>query len=143
MKWRKPEPWIARSPSNIRPAASRWRTYEKRSRGQLLGLRRAKIIATRRQQEAELQAFIDSDPLRKASFGTLLKDIDAVYQEMSAAAALEIHLLQLRQACRAAAFGYFVYDASVERAKPDLDRETPYMDRNFPQSTAGDQGRDV
>jgi hypothetical protein len=108
---------------------------EKRSRGQLQGLRRAKIVATRRQQEADLQAYIDSDPLRKARFGTVLKDIETVYQEMSAAGALEIHLLQLRQACRAAAFGYFVFDASVERAKSDLDREPPYMDRNFAQST--------
>ena len=107
---------------------------EKRSRGQLLGLRRAKIVETRLQQEADLQAFIESDAVRKAKYGTLLKDIETVYKEMSQAGPLEIHVLQLRQACRAAAFGYFVYDAAVERAKSDLERETPYMDRNFAQS---------
>ena len=117
--------------------ASRMRSLantEKRSRGQLLGLRRANIIQTRQQQEAELQAFIDSDAARSAKSGSLLKDIEAVYCEMSAAGPLEINLVQLRQACRAAAFGYFVYDAAVERAKSDLDREAPYMDRNFAQS---------
>lgn len=107
---------------------------EKRSRGQLLGLRRAKIVATRQQQEAELQAFIDADAGRKMKYGTVLNDIGSVYQEMETAGPLEIHLNQLRQACRAAAFGYFVYDASLERAKSDLERETPYMDRNFAQS---------
>lgn len=117
--------------------ASRMRSLantEKRSRGQLLGLRRANIIQTRRQQEADLQAFINGDPGRKTKYGSLLMEIEAVYAEMSAAGPLEINLAQLRQACRAAAFGYFVYDAAVERAKSDLDRETPYMDRNFPQS---------
>jgi len=117
--------------------ASRMRSLanvEKRSRGQLLGLRRAKIVSGRDQQETELQKFIDSDAARSAKYGSLLKDIAAVYAEMSEAAAFEINLVQLRQACRAAAFGYFVYDAAVERQKLDLDRETPYMDRNFPQS---------
>ena len=117
--------------------ASRMRSLantEKRSRGQLLGLRRAKIVQTRAQQEAELQAFIDSDAARSAKFGSLLKDIEVIDLEMSASGRLEINFVQLRQACRAAAFGYFVYDAAVEREKPDLDRETPYMDRNFPQS---------
>ena len=107
---------------------------EKRSRGQLLGLRRAGIVATRQGREAELQAYIESEPARKAKYGSLLKDIETVYAEMSAAGPLEIHLLQLRQACRAAAFGYFVYDSAMERAKSDLDREAPYMDRNFAQS---------
>ena len=107
---------------------------EKRSRGQLLGLRRAGIVATRQAREAELQAYIESEPARKAKYGSLLKDIETVYAEMLAAGPLEIHLLQLRQACRAAAFGYFVYDSAMERAKSDLDREAPYMDRNFAQS---------
>jgi len=107
---------------------------EKRSRGQLLGLRRAAIVATRQAREAELQSYIESDPVRKAKYGSLLKDIETVYTEMSAAGPLEIHLFQLRQACRAAAFGYFVYDSAMERAKSDLDREAPYMDRNFAQS---------
>lgn len=107
---------------------------EKRSRGQLQGLRRAKIVSTRAAQESSLQEFIDGEVARSAKYGSLLKDIDAVYAEMSAAGSFEIHLVQLRQACRAAAFGYFVYDAAVERARSDLDRETPYMDRNFPQS---------
>jgi hypothetical protein len=108
---------------------------EKRSRGQLLGLRRAGIVATRSAQEAELQKFIDSDPDRKAKYSNVLSDINAVYAEMTQVGELEIHLAQLRQACRAAAFGFFVYDAAVERAKADLEREAPYMDRNFAQST--------
>lgn len=117
--------------------ASRLRSLantEKRSRGQMLGLHRARIVPARVRQEAELQEFIDSDATRTAKYGSLLKDIQLVYAEMSDAAPLELNLVQLRQACRAAASAYFVYDAAVEREKPDLDRETQYMERNFRQS---------
>jgi len=107
---------------------------EKRSRGQLQGIRRAQIVETRQQQEAGLQAFIDSDPERKAQYGNVLADIAAVYSEMSQAGQLEINLGQLRSACRAIDFGFFVFDSSVERAKEDLDREADYMNRNFPQT---------
>lgn len=107
---------------------------EKRSRGQLQGLRRAGIVEQRATAEAALQAYIDSDPQRKAKYGSVLSEIDAVYSEMATAGAWEIHLDQLRSACRAAAFAWFVYDAARERQKPDLEREAPYMDRNFEQS---------
>jgi len=107
---------------------------EKRSRGQLQGLHRAGIVATRVQQEAELQAYIESDPARAAKYGNVLRDIAAVYAEMAAAGPLELHLAQLRSACRAASFGHFVVDAVVERAKPNLEREAAYMDRNFAES---------
>ena len=117
--------------------ASRMRSLanvEKRSRGQMQGLHRANIIEKRQAQESDLQDFINADVDRRSKFGLLLKDIDHVYAEMAANGPLEIHVEQLRSACRAAAFGYFVYDAAVERAKPDVERESAYMDRNFRQS---------
>lgn len=104
---------------------------EKRARGQLQGLRRARLVEQREAAEQQLQAFIDADGGRRARYGTLLEGIDAVYAEMTAAAPLEIHLDQLRSACRAAAFGWQVCDGVMERAKPDLERESPWMDRNF------------
>lgn len=117
--------------------ASRMRSLgnvEKRSRGQLQGLLRAEIVPQREQQEAQLQSFIDADPARKAQYGNLLRDIQSVYGEMADAAPLEIHLDQLRSACRAASFGFFVYDSAVERTKANLDREAAYMDRNYSES---------
>ncbi len=107
---------------------------EKRSRGQLLGLRRAKIVAARAEQESKLQEFIESEPARRSKYGTVMGEINEAYSEISAKAPLEIHLQQLRSACRALSFGFLVYDAAVERAKDNLERETPYMDRNFDQT---------
>ncbi len=104
---------------------------EKRSRGQLLGLRRASIVATRERAESELQTFVLSDRTRVEKYGSLLKDIASVYDEMTASGPLEIHLRELKSACRAMSFAYTIYDAAVERAKEDLERETPYMNRNM------------
>lgn len=109
---------------------------EKRSRGQLKGIGRAKIVEQKMAEELALQKYIDSDPQRKLKYGDTLKKIESIYLEISKAAPLEMNLGELRSACRAAAFGWFVVDAAYERAKPDLQREAPYMDRNMDQSLA-------
>ncbi len=41
---------------------------EKRSRGQLLGLKRTNLIDEKLRSETELQRFIDADPTRKKRF---------------------------------------------------------------------------
>jgi hypothetical protein len=107
---------------------------EKRSRGQLKGLRRAHIVEKRHAQEKSLQLFIDSDPSRQARFGSLLTDIAGVYREMALAGPLELTLDQLRKAPWSFYTGFFVVDAVHERQKPDLEREEPYMERNYEES---------
>ncbi len=104
---------------------------EKRSRGQLQGLRRAGITAERARAEQDLQSFIDSDPQRRQKYGSVIQQIADVYQEMSAAADYELNLASLRQASRAMATAWSLVDAAHERQKQDLDREAAYMDRNF------------
>ena len=104
---------------------------EKRSRGQLLGLRRVNIVPTREKAEAELQSFIRSDAGRREKYGSLLKDIADVYDEMTTLGPLEIHLKELKSACRALSFAFSIYDAAVERSKEDIEREAPYMNRNM------------
>lgn len=103
---------------------------EKRSRGQLKGLVRKSIVATRAAAETELQSFIDSDAQRKAKYGSLLKDIAAVYAEMEANKH-ELDIENLRSASRLMYFAFTLYDSAVERQKADLERESAYMDRNI------------
>jgi hypothetical protein len=43
----------------------------------------------------------------------------------------EITLQEFRQGFRAFSFAMTLYESAVERAKPDLDREAPYMERNW------------
>ena len=103
---------------------------EKRSRGQLKGLVRKKIVATRQAAEAELQAYIKSDPTRNERYRELLSEIDAVYHAMEANQH-ELDIQNIRSASRLMYFAFTLYDGAVERQKDDLKRETPYMDRNI------------
>lgn len=107
---------------------------EKRSRGQLKGLTRADIVATREAQEAELQKYINGEGSRRETYGSLLGDIDKIYSDMTAAAPYELNLTNLRSACRTLSFAFTILDAAVERQKPELERESAYMDRNFDQT---------
>ena len=109
---------------------------EKRSRGQLKGLVRAKIVANRAAEERKLQSFIDSDPERKKRYGNLLSEIDSVYESMSAVATEEANFQNLRLTSQMLRMAYTVYDAAVERQKEDLDRESAYMDRNYEQTVS-------
>lgn len=104
---------------------------EKRSRGQLKGLVRKNIVATRRAAEAKLQNFIESDANRRQKYGSLLQEIDEVYREMGESANYELTLSNLVSACRGLGLAYTIYDSASERAKQDLDREAAYMDRNI------------
>ena len=109
---------------------------EKRSRGQLKGLTRAKIVAKRKAEEMKLQSYIESDPERKKRYGHLLKEIDSVYASMAEVAAEEANFQNLRLTSQMLRLAYTVYDSAVERQKDDLDRESAYMDRNFDQSVS-------
>lgn len=107
---------------------------EKRSRGQLQGLLRTNLRDARFQEETKLQKFIDSQPATKEKYGNHLRDIEAVYREMSEQGPLELNFRELRQAVRTLSFAFTIYDGAIERAKADLERETPYMNRNFDQT---------
>lgn len=108
---------------------------EKRSRGQLKGLVRKNIVATRRAAEAGLQDFIDSDNARQEKYGSILEELDKVYREIGESAQYELTMTNLVSACRAMALAYTIYDSAYERGKPDLDRESAYMDRNIVRTT--------
>jgi len=106
---------------------------EKRSRGQLIGMQRAKIVEQRLSRESKWRDYLKTQG--KSNEPNVLDEIANVYAEMTKRGPLEIHLRELRTAPRALAIAFTLYDAAVERAKPDLERESPYMDRNFSQTT--------
>ncbi len=104
---------------------------EKRSRGQLKGLKGANIMATRAAGEVELQSFIDADPQLKEKYGDVLGKIDAGYNDLEASAEYELTISNLPNASRAMYIAWMICDSVMERQKADLERETTFMDRNF------------
>jgi hypothetical protein len=99
----------------------------------LIGMQRAKIVEQRLGRETKWREYLKTR--EKIGDPNVLDEIASVYTEMTKRGPLEIHLRELRTAPRALAIAFTLYDAAVERAKPDLERETPYMDRNFAQTT--------
>lgn len=105
----------------------------KNYRGKLIGLQRLKLVEKKRNEETELQKFIDVDAGRHEKYGSLLSEIATVYQKMREDADRELVLTYLGRSSQLLGLAATVYEASLERAKDDLERKSGYMDRNWDQ----------
>ncbi|MFB3905195.1 MAG: S46 family peptidase [Acidobacteriota bacterium] len=107
----------------------------KNNQGKLVGIRRTELPETRRREEKELADFIQADPERKARYGTVLEEIARVYAEMESASSREFLLQFLTRSPDAVRVAFTAYEAAVERQKPDVERESSYMERNWKQTS--------
>jgi len=83
-----------------------------------------------------LQEFIDASPDLQARYGQTLAKIDAAYAEVSKTAVDEANTRNLLRASQLMSLAFTIYDGAVERQKPDLERESAYMTRNYDQTVA-------
>jgi len=119
--------------SRIKGLANTMKNY----RGKLQGLKRLHIVEKKKEEEKALQSFIESDPIRKQKYGNVLQELDKIYQEMRENSDYELALDYMRQSSNLLTLGYTVFEAAKELQKPDLERESPYMERNFAQTKEG------
>ncbi len=103
----------------------------KNYRGKLLGIRRLDLLEQRRRMEKELQEFIIADPERRQKYGTVLDEIDAIYQDLNRRAAYELVMSKLTSTSPVLDAAFTVYESAVERQKPDDERKSKYTDRNL------------
>jgi len=106
----------------------------KNYRGKLKGMKKIGIVAAKKAEETGLLKFIAADPKRKAAYGDILEGIEKIYAEMLLRADSELVLDYLRTNPVMAGLGWTVYEAAIERSKPDLERESAYMERSWPQT---------
>ena len=116
--------------SRIKSRANVMKNY----RGKLLGLKRLRLVEKKRAEEKALQAFIQADSVRREKYGQLLTRIEQVYREMRKTARRDLILDYLPRSSNLFYFALTIYKASIERAKPDLEREAAFMDRNYPRT---------
>jgi hypothetical protein len=107
---------------------------EKRSRGQLKGLANTAILANRIEEERKLLDYIHASPERRQQFGHLIPKIAEAYDQISAQHASEMNFSALKSQVLAYSMAATIYESAQERAKPDLEREPAFMDRNFDQT---------
>jgi hypothetical protein len=114
--------------SRIKGLANTMKNY----RGKLKGMKRLGLVERKREEEKALQQFIDADPKRREKYGTILADIANVYEEERQTFEYESTLGNLGRFVQMLGIASSVNEAAIERRKPDLERESAYMDRNFP-----------
>lgn len=112
----------------------------KNYRGKLLGMQRMHLVENKQAEEKLLQQFIETDPQRKALYGTVLEDIGKVYQEMSDHAKTELVLDNLRSSSMLLSLAFTLYESSIEMQKPDADRLPAYTERNLANTKQGLRG---
>jgi len=104
----------------------------KNYRGKLKGMRQAGITQRRRDQEKKLQEFILADPELKERYGSVLEAIRGVFDESRKDWRIRLAYSTLPRASFLLGTAHTLYEASMEKRKPDLQRKSAYMDRNFP-----------
>lgn len=103
----------------------------KNYRGKLKGMNRLHLVQQKQAEEQELQKFIMADPQRKAKYATVLNDLAGVYNEMGIWAPREMVLNTFLQSSQLLRRAYSLYDAAVERQKPDEERANAYQEKNY------------
>ncbi|HEX8433669.1 S46 family peptidase [Archangium sp.] len=103
----------------------------KNSSGQLAGLKRGRIVEKQRQAEAAVVAWAEK---RKEFEGALKAHTEllSLQAEKTKASEREFLLDSVRGVVKAPALAVVVTRLSQERARPDLEREPEFMDRELP-----------
>lgn len=109
-----------------------WNTVT-RSLGQLQGMKNLHLVEQRQREEISLQKFIDSDPVRRRKYGSLLADLAKVYEDKAKRSRRDLTLSNLLSNRISIIMGnaFKICEASHERVKKDTQREAAYMERNF------------
>jgi hypothetical protein len=120
--------------------ASRLRSLHnthKNYRGKLQGFERMSLLDKKREEERQLQEFIDTDTERRKLFGEVLPGLDAYYEERTANAPREMWLRFMLRSPEIMRAALTVWENAQEKIKPETERERAYMDRNLDQTING------
>jgi hypothetical protein len=103
----------------------------KNYRGKLQGLHRLGLVGVKQEEERRMQAFIDADPVRSKRFGTMFQELGRVYAGMTATAEEDALFDNLRASSAYLSMAWTATEGNRELQKPDLQRETAYMEKNL------------
>lgn len=128
-----------RRPDDGRRLASRLEglhNVHKNVRGKLQGLARLGLLARREAADRDLTVWIEADADRARRFGDLMPTLAAHHAVLDSVHAAETWLHRLLRDPAHLDLALTIHEAARERRKPDVEREEPYMDRNFDQTLA-------
>lgn len=113
--------------SRIKGMANVMKNY----RGKLKGLARIQLVQKRLDEERALQDYIGQSEVRRSLYGSTLANLNAVYDEMTRNAGREILLDLFNSTPTLVSRAAALYEASLQRQKPDAERGSAYTDKNY------------
>ncbi|TFG98809.1 MAG: S46 family peptidase, partial [Calditrichales bacterium] len=113
--------------SRIKGLSNRMKNY----RGKLTGMKRLNLVNERKKSEQELQSFIQNDVDRNKQYGTVLQQIEALYEERGAQESRDLLLSNFISSSTLLRNATTIFNAAENRVKPDIERESSYMARNI------------
>ncbi len=102
------------------------------TKGMLEGLTKGGSLARKQAQEEQLEAWINSDPARKAKYGDVLPALRAMQEQGEKTRERDATLMNIASASTYLASAQSLYRLSIERAKTDIEREAGYQERDWP-----------
>jgi hypothetical protein len=112
--------------SPIKSLSNRMKNY----RGKLTGINRIGLIEQRRSIEEKMIDYFSGDE-RGDTLRQVLSDIDKVYREKELWAHSEYLISNILRLSTPLKNAHTVYKAAENKVKPDIERESAYMDRNL------------
>ncbi len=104
----------------------------KNNQGMLAGFAHWDLVAEKRAREAELASWITASPERQARYGGLLSGLAATYEEVRATERRDTVFSWLFRSSSLLSAAETIVRNAEEGAKPDLERDPAYMERNLP-----------
>jgi hypothetical protein len=95
------------------------------------GLTKEGLAAKRVKEDAELRAWIEADPARKATYGGVIKEIDAAVGESEKDVEHDLEMLFAARILGLYGAATTIVRLAEERAKPDAERDPAYQERNW------------
>jgi peptidase S46-like protein len=101
------------------------------NRGKLQGLYSSKLLDNKAAREKALTAWIAADPARQTEFGHVLPALDALTAEENQTLLRDTVISNATSGSTVLSSAESIYRLSLERPKPDLEREPAYQERNW------------
>ncbi len=109
----------------------------KNFRGKLQGLQRLDLVTKKQAEEKALQEFIAADATRQQQYGNVLPELGKLYDEIRSQAEHDLILDLLRSSSILLRTALTVTEGAEELQKPDLERDSPFMERNLAATKEG------
>jgi len=112
--------------STIKSRANTMKNYQ----GKLEGMARLNLTQNRRREEHDMMNAFASEPEKHDQLGNILQEINGIYAEKQRDYERQLLVSYLIRSSDLLSTARTLYGNAENRDKPDLDRESAYMDRN-------------